>query len=99
MLFGRGRSRAAMIGSCLMLAALGLGGCSAATSSPAAGTFKSRERGVLTVATDLVPSPGFWEGSANHPTGGLEYELAKDLAMRFGLKSVRIRLVHFHRIV
>ncbi|MFL5829842.1 MAG: ABC transporter substrate-binding protein [Solirubrobacteraceae bacterium] len=47
----------------------------------------------------MVPSPGFWEGTASHPTGGLEYELAKDLAQRFGLKSVRIVLEHFHRIV
>jgi polar amino acid transport system substrate-binding protein len=54
---------------------------------------------VLTVATTVVPSPGFWEGTATHPTGGLEYELAKDLAQRFGLKSVRIVLEHFHRIV
>jgi ABC-type amino acid transport substrate-binding protein len=87
------------MGGCLVLCAVVIGACSAATSSPAAGTFKSRHPGVLTVATDLVPSPGFWEGTARHPTGGLEYELARDLAVRFGLKSVQVRLVHFHRIV
>jgi polar amino acid transport system substrate-binding protein len=73
--------------------------CGTHTSSPAAGTFMPRVPGVLTVATTLVPSPGFWEGTASHPTGGFEYELAKDLAQRFGLKSVRIVLVHFHEIV
>ena len=73
--------------------------CGAENSSPAAGNFTPHVRGVLTVATTVVPSPGFWEGTATHPTGGLEYELAKDLAQRFGLKSVRIVLEHFHRIV
>ena len=55
--------------------------------------------GVLTVATTLVPSPGFWEGTATRPVGGFEYELAEDLAHRFGLRTVRIELIHFHRIV
>src|SRR5437763_13128896 len=73
--------------------------CGAENSSPAAGNFNPHVRGVLTVATTVVPSPGFWEGTTTHPTGGLEYELAKDLAQRFGLKSVRIVLEHFHRIV
>jgi len=54
---------------------------------------------VLTVATSTVPTAGFWEGSVRKPTGGFEYELARKLAGRFGLDSVRIRLVHFHRIV
>ena len=54
---------------------------------------------MLTVATTEVPSPGFWEGTASRPVGGLEYELARDLAHRFGLKTVRIELIHFHRIV
>jgi polar amino acid transport system substrate-binding protein len=83
----------------LALAAVLVVACGTHSSSPAAGTFTPRLRGVLTVATTLVPSPGFWEGSAARPTGGLEYELAKDLATRFGLKSVHVVLVHFHRIV
>jgi polar amino acid transport system substrate-binding protein len=73
--------------------------CGTNDSSPAAGTFTPRVPGVLTVATTAIPSPGFWEGTASRPTGGLEYELAQNLAQRFGLKSVRIVLVHFHRIV
>jgi len=54
---------------------------------------------VLTVATSTVPTADFWEGSVRRPTGGFEYELARRLAERFGLDSVRIKLVHFHRIV
>jgi len=69
------------------------------TSSPAVGTFTPHTPGVLTVATSSVPSAGFWEGTPSHPTGGFEYELARDLADRFGLGSVRVKLVHFHQIV
>jgi ABC-type amino acid transport substrate-binding protein len=76
-----------------------LAACGADTSSPAAGTFTPHTPGVLTVATSSVPSAGFWEGTPSHPTGGLEYELARDLADRFGLGSVRVKLVHFHQIV
>jgi len=54
---------------------------------------------VLTVATSAVPSAGFWEGTPSHPSGGFEYELAREFAARFGLGSVAIRIVHFHRIV
>jgi polar amino acid transport system substrate-binding protein len=54
---------------------------------------------VLTVATSAVPSAGFWEGTAARPTGGFEYELARDLADRFGLGGVRVKIVHFHRLV
>ncbi|MGB0097664.1 MAG: hypothetical protein WBP81_34645 [Solirubrobacteraceae bacterium] len=83
----------------VLLAGLLLGACSDRTSSPAAGTFTPRTPGVLTVATSDVPSPGFWEGTPGHVTGGLEYELARDLAQRFSLKSVRVTIVHFHRVV
>jgi polar amino acid transport system substrate-binding protein len=54
---------------------------------------------VLTVATSAVPSPGFWEGTPGRPTGGFEYELSRELAKRFGLGRVAIKIVHFHRIV
>ncbi|HVS99457.1 MAG TPA: ABC transporter substrate-binding protein [Solirubrobacterales bacterium] len=57
------------------------------------------EPGVLTVATSAVPSPGFWEGTPSHPTGGFEYELAREMATRFGLDRVKVVIVHFHRIV
>jgi polar amino acid transport system substrate-binding protein len=89
----------AVFGATCALLASAAAACGTHSSSPAAGTFTPRVPGVLTVATSVVPSPGFWEGTASHPTGGLEYELARDLAQRFGLRSVRIVLVHFHRIV
>ncbi len=54
---------------------------------------------MLTVATSAVPSPGFWEGTASEPTGGFEYELARELADRFELDRVKIKVVHFHRVV
>jgi polar amino acid transport system substrate-binding protein len=74
-------------------------GCGDRTTSPAAGTFTPRIKGVLTVATSVIPTPGFWTGTPARVTGGFEYELARDLAQRFGLNSVRIRLIHFHRVV
>lgn len=76
-----------------------LAACGDLTSSPSSGTFTPRTRGVLTVVTTNVPIPGFWEGTPTHLTGGFEYELAKRLAERFGLKSVQVRLERFHRIV
>lgn len=74
-------------------------GCGTRSTSAAAGTFKPGTPGVLTVATTDVPSPGFWNGTPRRPTGGFEYELARAIADRFGLQGVRIRIVHFHRIV
>lgn len=81
----------------LVVATLALCGCGSISGS--AGDFTPRRPGVLTVATSTVPTPGFWEGTAKRPTGGFEYELARSLADRFGLDSVRIELVHFHAIV
>jgi polar amino acid transport system substrate-binding protein len=83
----------------LLLVAVVLVSCGTRTTSPAAGTFTPRTAGVLTIATSIIPTPGFWEGTASHLVGGLEYELAQDLAERFGLKSLRIVIVPFYRIV
>lgn len=83
----------------VLAGALVLAGCGVRTTSPAAGRFTPHTHGVLTVATTDIPTPGFWTGTPEHVTGGLEYELARDLAQRFDLKSVRVRIVHFHRIV
>jgi polar amino acid transport system substrate-binding protein len=82
-----------------LVLALLLAACGDRTTSPAAGTFTPGTRGVLTVVTTDIPSPGFWEGTPTHLTGGFEYELAKLLAQRFGLKTVQVKLEHFHRIV
>lgn len=49
--------------------------------------------------TSDIPTPGFWEGTPDHLSGGLEYELARDLAERFGLKSVRVEIQDFDRVV
>lgn len=54
---------------------------------------------MLTVVTADVPSPGFWEGTPDHVTGGFEFELAKLLGERLGLKAVRVKIEKFHRIV
>lgn len=67
--------------------------------SGSAGEFTPAQPGVLTVATSTIPSPGFWEGTASEPSGGFEYELARDLADRFELDRVKVKVVHFHRIV
>jgi polar amino acid transport system substrate-binding protein len=81
----------------LLAALLGLTGC--AGDDSASGTFTPGTPGVLTVATAEVPSAGFWEGTAAHPTGGFEYELAVQLADRFGLDRVRVVTVPFQQIV
>ncbi len=86
-----------VVGACAALLLALLAGCGSIDSS--AGSFAATRPGVLTVATSAVPSPGFWEGTAAHPTGGFEYELARELAKRFGLAKVEVRIVHFHRIV
>ncbi|HZO77550.1 MAG TPA: ABC transporter substrate-binding protein [Solirubrobacteraceae bacterium] len=79
--------------------AAGSAACGTLSTSPAAGTFTPRTPHVLTVAMSGYPTAGFWEGTPEHPTGGFEYELAKAMATRFGLRSVRIVVKHFHQIV
>jgi polar amino acid transport system substrate-binding protein len=83
----------------LVAAFVFLAACGDRSTSPAAGTFTPHSTGRLTVVTAEIPSPGFWEGTTTKPTGGFEYELAKLLAERFGLHSVRIETESFHRIV
>lgn len=92
-------SRSTALALLCALAAVGLTACGVETTSPAAGTFKPQTPGVLTVVTTEVPSPGFWEGTAAHVTGGFEFELARLLAERLGLKTVRVKIEQFHRIV
>jgi polar amino acid transport system substrate-binding protein len=83
----------------LLATVLTLAACGDRTTSPAAGTFAPRTAGTLTVVTTDIPSPGFWEGTPTRLTGGFEYELARLLAQRFGLHSLRIETDSFHRIV
>ncbi len=82
----------------LVALALALGGCANAGEG-AGGTFTPRTPNTLTVATAQVPDPGFWVGTAAHPTGGFEYALAQQLASRFGLARVKVVQVPFHELV
>ena len=96
--------RALVVAAALSLG-LGLGstlaGCGDhSLRGPASGNdFRPADAGVLTVATADVPTPGFWEGSADAPTGGFEYELARRLAREFGLRGVKVVEVDFQRLV
>jgi polar amino acid transport system substrate-binding protein len=67
--------------------------------SSAAGTFTPAHKGTLTVVTQPLPTAGFWLGAGHHPTGGMEYEMAKDLAHQFGLKRLVVETESFSRIV
>lgn len=64
-----------------------------------AGEFTPAAAGTLTVATLAVPTPGFWEGTAAAPDGGVEDGLARAMATRFGLSSVTVVTVPLGRIV
>lgn len=83
----------------ILLCAAALVGCGVRSTSPAAGTFVPKARGALTIVTSDFPSFGFFEGTVQHPTGGFEYELARALADRFGLRSVRIKIEPFAQVV
>ncbi len=87
-------SLSAGLGCCALFLLVGCG-----SISGSAGSFTPAHPNVLTVATSAVPSAGFWEGTPTHPSGGFEYELSRELAKRFALASVRIKVVHFHRLV
>lgn len=80
----------------LGLCAVACGGCA---GGGAAGTFTPRMPGTLTVATAQIPDPGLWSGTAQHPTGGFEYGLARALAARFGLTKIKVTLVPFAQLV
>lgn len=86
----------ARVAAIAIVLALGLSACG---GTGAAGTFTPRTRGTLTVATAQVPDPGFWTGTAAHPTGGFEYELARALAAHFGLARTKVVVVPFARLV
>jgi polar amino acid transport system substrate-binding protein len=85
-----------------VLAALSLALCVLMATGCATGAagepFKPVHPGVLTVATAVVPAPGFWNGTPSSPTGGFEYELATDIAKHLGLHRVRVVIVPFARI-
>lgn len=80
------------------IAVLSATGCGTGSPGAESGTFDPVRSGTLTVATSDIDTPGFWEGSAEHPSGGLEYELALKLADRLGLDRVKVVIVPFDRI-
>lgn len=80
-----------------LVAALVSGGCSELSSS--SGEFEPRVKDTLTVVTQPLPTAGFWEGTARHPTGGFSYGMAKALADRLGLRRLVIRERPFSEIV
>ena len=65
----------------------------------ASGTFEPASADTLTVVTEPLPTDGFWEGSGDRPTGGLEFAMARELARRLGLARVEVRTEPFERIV
>lgn len=74
----------------LLVGCLGLSGCvNGHELHDNTEPFHSADGKHLCVATDL-PAPGFWQGPASAPTGGFEYELARQLADRLGLHGVRV---------
>ena len=82
----------------LIVALVPLTGCGDGLGD-AGGSFEPSKTGVLTVVTEPFPTQGFWEGSPKEPTGGLEYEMAIELADRFGLDEVEVRTAGFSEIV
>jgi ABC-type amino acid transport substrate-binding protein len=49
--------------------------------------------------TQPFPTAGFWEGTAAHPTGGVSYAMAQELAKRLGDLRLRIETEDFSQIV
>ena len=92
------RRRVAALLLCAALACA-LAACGGGGTSGASGSFTPATPHTLVVATDELPTPGFWEGTIAHPTGGFELGLARALAARFGLASVHVVDVPFRRIV
>jgi polar amino acid transport system substrate-binding protein len=87
-------------GIAVLLAAIAVGSLSACGAKVSAtGDFTPAHKNTLTVVTGEIPLEGFWLGSAQQPTGGFEYELALELAKKFGLKHVNIVVVPFADIV
>ena len=86
----------AIQGACLLVL-LFFAGCGDVVA-PAGGEFEPAREGVLTVATDYLPQPGFWEGE-DGLQGGFEMGLAEQLAEQFGLDRVEVIERPFERLI
>lgn len=70
-----------------------------ATTTAGGGSFTPITADTLTVVTSL-PGPGFWNGEdPDAITGGLEYEMAKALQAKLGMKNLKVRNENFDAIV
>jgi ABC-type amino acid transport substrate-binding protein len=81
-----------------MVALVALAACGS-TGTGATSSFTPSHSGTLKVATAFFPAPGFWEGQPSAPSGGFEWELARALAGRFGLRAVSVVQVPFGDLV
>jgi polar amino acid transport system substrate-binding protein len=77
-----------------LAAGLTLSGC--AIGGAAGAKFKSKQPGVLTVATSFLPAPGFWFGPGARL--GFEAGLARALAHKLGLQRIRLIQVPFAQV-
>jgi polar amino acid transport system substrate-binding protein len=76
-------------------------GSSDTTGGSANSDFTPVKADTLTVVTSL-PGPGFWEGSDDDPTkvtSGYEYDIAKAIQEKLGLKNLEVRNESFDAIV
>lgn len=87
---------AVIAGACLVIS-LCFAACAEVTA-PAGGEFEPVREGVLTVATDYLPQPGFWEGE-DGPTGGFEWGLAQSLAEQFDLERIEVIEQPFAKLI
>jgi polar amino acid transport system substrate-binding protein len=77
-----------------IVAALLAAGCSGHPTSTGR-TFEPGRAGVLTVATAVLPAPGFWVPTPGDRYSGFEADLVHELAERLDLAEVRIVQVPF----
>jgi polar amino acid transport system substrate-binding protein len=103
------RLTASAITALYLFIAAGCGGSStpstAGSGTPSAkqsstyGSFTAAQPGQLTVATNL-PGPGFFDGDTPEDIhGGFEYAMAKEIAKRLGLPTVKVVNVSWDALV
>lgn len=94
------RVQASVLSAALLVLCVGAAaGCGGSDQLGAAGNFTPKRPDTLTVATAQIPDPGLWSGTPQHPTGGLEYELARALAERFHLAHLAVVIVPFKKLI